>query len=491
MAYDIERVFVVIMENRSFDHMLGYLHQDNPAVDGIRRDDAAWLANWTNSWEGEGYAPHQSANPGATIAADPPHGRATIAEQMGMSDGGAFAMDGFASTYAKAKAKPRVDAAHPPASMGWFDAADVPVFDFLARNFAVCSRWFCSLPAGTQPNRMMAMGGSSKRDDNHFPLPDQRLVYDWLNERNIRWRVYHDGIPFFAMMPKWAKKFAIDKHFRSFDKMQADALAEGPSTFPQVVFIEPTYADAPHRGASNDDHAPEGIAEGQAFLHKVYRAITCNPAMFEKSITIITYDEHGGFFDHVSPPAVRTEPPPGGSYPAFETLGVRVPALIVSPHVKPGTVSGVLHDHCSILKLLGALFGNGWGYEPPVNARPVGDVLAMLNEPAGRAAPTPPPLPPAFASAGRSVNKSAGGGPAAVGKLLAAEAAARAGPGDSRVPGTEPANALQMGFQMALETVRALPPDEQAPYSDLLAAFPPDPAAAAVSPLPDRGSAKD
>lgn len=465
MSYDIERIFVVMMENRSFDHMLGYLQAHDPQIDGIRRNDTAWLGKWANQWSGHPYPPAQAFNPGATIAADPPHGRKAIEKQLGTHGANGFAMDGFVSTFAEMEEKPDVDPETPPPPMGWFDGDDVPVYDFLARNFAVCNRWFCSLPAGTQPNRLMAMSGSTKRDDNHFPLPNQRIVYDWLNERNIRWRVYHDGLPFFAMMPKWARPAATSKKFRNLDKMQSDVMNEAPDAFPQVIFVEPTYADAPHSGASNDDHAPAGVSNGQDFIRKVYNNIIRNPAIFEKSITIITYDEHGGFFDHVSPPKIRTDPPAGASYTPFASLGVRVPALIVSPYVEAGTVSDIVHDHTSVLKLLGETFGKGWGYEHPVNSRPVGNILDMLNKPEGRPAPAMPQPSAGFAEAESPSFKS-----------FESDVAL----GDSRVPGTVPANELQEGFQMALDEIRHLPPEEQGKFADLLAMFPPDPKVAAV-----------
>lgn len=465
MSYDIERIFVVMMENRSFDHMLGHLHAHDPRIDGIRRSDATWLSRWANDWSGHSYPPRQAFDPGATIAVDPPHGRKAIETQIGTYSDGGYPMDGFVSTYAQIEETPTVDPATPPPPMGWFDGSDVPVYDFLARNFAVCNRWFCSLPAGTQPNRLMAMSGSTKRDDNHFPLPNQRIVYDWLNERNIRWRVYHDGLPFFAMMPKWARPAATSKKFRSFDRMQADVMNEAPGTFPQVIFIEPTYADAPHSGASNDDHAPAGVTNGQAFIRKVYNNITRNRAIFDKSVTIITYDEHGGFFDHVSPPRIRTDPPAGAGYTPFASLGVRVPALIVSPYVEAGTVSDIVYDHTSMLKLLGEIFGNGWGYEHPVNSRPVGDILDMLNKPEGRPPPAMPQLHAGLAMAGAKSLKTAVPDDATE---------------NGRVPGTAPANELQQGFQMALDEVRQLPPEQQGKFADLLSMFPPDPEIAVV-----------
>lgn len=440
MAYDIGTIFVVLMENRSFDHMLGHLHADNPAIDGIRRDDPAWLDAVACVYGGHSYRPFKAANPAANIPADPPHETDKIRTQLGADGPSGFAMDGFITTYAPKV--PVISPAVPPAVMGWFDGPDVPVLDFLAKNFAVCNRWFSALPASTQPNRMMAMSGSTKHDDNVVPLPDQRLVYDWLNERPIRWRVYHHGLPFFMLMPKWAAKIPFDDHFRRFDQLIHDVVTEDPDTFPQVVFIEPTYADASFGSPANDDHAPAGVARGQVFLHDVYRAITASKAVFDRSVTIITYDEHGGFFDHVSPPKVPTKAPAGSNYAGFATLGVRVPAVIISPFVAPGTVHDGVHDHTSILKFIGEIFGGGYGYDQPVRGRPVGKVLEILNNPGGRAAPTMPDLPPGYLG-NQPLNAS--------------------------LPLTgDTSGATQRGFQRALEKVRRQAASENGKFADLL-----------------------
>jgi phospholipase C len=445
MTYDIGTIFVVLMENRSFDHMLGHLHADNPAVDGIRRDDEAWLDKTACPYLGQRYRPFRASNPAANIPVDPPHETDKIKIQMGLDGPGGFAMDGFVTTYGP-KA-PTVSSAVPPAVMGWFDGPDVPVLDFLARNFAVCNRWFAALPASTQPNRMMAMGGSTKHDDNVAPVPNQRLVYDWLNERPIRWRVYHHGVPFFMLMEKWATKIPFDDHFRRFDQLILDVEEEDAATFPQVVFIEPTYSDASFGKPANDDHAPAGVARGQAFLHDIYCAITKSKAIFDRSVTIITYDEHGGFFDHVSPPKVHTRAPAGSNYSAFETLGVRVPAVIISPFVKPGTVHDGVHDHTSILKFIGEIFGAGYGYDQPVRSRPVGNVLEILNNPAGRPAPTIADIPPGY---------------------LRNDALKAASLDAGVAPGATAPSQTQRGFMRALDKIRNRPGSENGKFADLL-----------------------
>jgi phospholipase C len=459
MSYDVGTVFIVMMENRSFDHMLGHLHASNPEIDGIRRDDPEWLAAHSNKHAGETYPLRQSRTPGEMLPGDPPHGRKAFELQLGAGEPSAFALDGFVANYAKAEERPRIDRAHPPAVMDWFDRDDVPVLSFLASQFRVCNRWHAALPAGTQPNKLMAMGGSTLLDHNQKGLPNQRLVYDWLEDVGTPWRVYHDGMPFFAMMPNWAPVVGRDQPFRKFERFAADLAAADPASFPRVVFIEPCYTSNPQLGTANDDHAPNGIARGQAFLRKVYEAIAASP-LWSRSVTVITYDENGGFYDHVSPPAVVTDPPPGANYQRFETLGVRVPAVIVSPYVRAGTVSNTLFDHTSILKLLGSLFGGQYGYEHPVNARPVGNAIDVLNNPGGRPAPRMPRASAGNAFAAREELAPAGG----------------------RVPGTLPSDDLEISFQMALDEIRKTG-DPEGKFSDLLAAFPPLTAGLPESPL--------
>jgi len=158
---------------------------------------------------------------------------------------------------------------------------------------------------------------------------------------------------------------------------------ESPDEFPEVVFVEPWYTDGPHHDVSRDDHAPSSIVGGQQFLNEVYRSIRVNPN-WAGTVMIVTYDEHGGFFDHVSPPQVVTDAPDAThSNPGFAYLGVRVPAIVVSPFVSAGSVCDKYLDHTSILKFIGQKFGerNGHvgGYSPLVDRRDVRSVYDVLN----------------------------------------------------------------------------------------------------------------
>jgi len=398
----IKTIVVVMMENRSFDHILGYLSLppfNRADVDG-QSTDPAWLARFTNTDKGQPLQPFLSTNPYTMPNEfDPPHERPYVAQHLGQLANGQYPMNGFPSAIPDSVS---ADPAVRRLVMSYFGAQQAPINDFFAKNFTICDRWFCSLPAGTQPNRLTAMSGMSMIQLNQTPLPDQELVYDWLTAHGVNWRVYHQGIPFFTMMLKWVPEILGDDHFRSFADLEADLVNTPPDSLPQVIFVEPTYGDAPHLGPSTDDHAPSGISFGQEFLMQVYNAVTASPSFWSNALMLVSYDEHGGFFDHVSPPLIPTAPPQAGLYPQFDSLGVRVPAYVISPFVAPGATSHLLFDHTSILKLLGQKFDSAGSYSTVVDARPVKSVAEALafdnpisNAPAAPAlnaylAPQPP-----------------------------------------------------------------------------------------------------
>ena len=270
----------------------------------------------------------------------------------------------------------------------------VPMMDFFARNFRIRDRWFSCLPAGTQPNRLMAMSGDTLIDQNVHVLPNQTLAYDWLDNHDVRWRVYHQGFfPFYAMMPSWMS-YTLKPNFKTFDHFEIDFQLEPDATFPQVIFIEPIYTDAPHESAPTDDHSPSSVYGGQELMRKIYMAMIQSPR-WNRSMLIVTYDEHGGFFDHEQPIPLETAAP-HDEYTPFATSGVRVPGLIISPLVSAGTCYRANLDHTSILKLLGDKFGQGGGYSPEVDRRAVGSVAEVLDLTAPRNDLPAPPDPATF-----------------------------------------------------------------------------------------------
>jgi phospholipase C len=160
------------------------------------------------------------------------------------------------------------------------------------------------------------------------------------------------------MMLKWVPEILSSPHFRCFNDLAGDLMNSSPDELPQVIFVEPTYQDAPHLGFATDEHAPSGVSNGQEFLMQVYNALVNSP-FWQKALMIVDYDENGAFFDHVSPPMISTDPQTGAAWKdmsSFVSLGPRIPAYVISPYVKPGSVSHTLLDHTSVLKLIGEKF---------------------------------------------------------------------------------------------------------------------------------------
>jgi phospholipase C len=240
----------------------------------------------------------------------------------------------------------------------------------------------------------MAMSGYTLNDVNQSViLPKQELVYDWLTKKKISWRVYHQGIPFFMMMDGWHLEMLNSDNFRSYEDFQEDLL-NTDEPFPQVVFIEPRYADAPHVEAPCDDHPPSPITAGQNFLKQIYSDLITNWDAWLKTLMIVTYDENGGFFDHVKPLPIPTNPRSEATfqYGPFATTGPRVPAYLISPFISKGAIYSKPLDHTSILKCIAKRFGDG-SYSPEVDTRPVGNIWDALDldEARGDDADFPPP----------------------------------------------------------------------------------------------------
>lgn len=412
MAFDltqIDTVVIVLMENRSFDHMLGHLSLgDHGAgrsdVNGLH-DDPQWIAEYINECSGAA-ASGPFHFKGLALSDDPPHEREYIAAQIGAPypwHDNRAPMNGFMKSYATTGVWS--DMCHEV--MGYYTQDEVPIIRYFADHFGVCDAWFACIPTSTQPNRLMAMAGYTLIDNTLGSIiPDHDLVYDWLEQRKDRvdWHVYHEGWPFFMLMPTWSARILSDAilqtRFDWLDKLE-ERLNQPPSK-PQVLFVEPKYTNDPMRTAvPSDDHSPSSIAGGQYFLRRVYAALRQNDEIWNRSLMIVTYDENGGLFDHASPLAIRTAPPVGANWKdrsPFTTTGIRVPALIISPLVKEASVYKEPLDHTSILRFLGQRFGDG-SYNRWVDQRrgvgSIKDVLDQYGLAAGRQnIPPAPHYPP-------------------------------------------------------------------------------------------------
>ena len=364
-----QTIVIVMMENRSFDHVLGHLSM---ARFGNRKDveglvDPETNLDYTNFLDGQGYQPFELKD--GPLLHDLPHSRARVATQLAKA-GSRFTMSGFADAYFQATGSK----INNPPSLGFLSPGDTPISSFLAAQYAVCDNWFAPLPTDTQPNRSVAYSGYSMIDDTKpRPIPTVKgsFIFEWLNSRNISWRVYHCGISFFTLFDRFHEE-VLGPNFRSFRHFPADFESESVAEMPGVIFIEPEYTDSPvHFGwIPNDNHPPTPIGPGENFLRDVYSLLTRDSAKWNRTLLITTHDEHGGFFDHVPPLAIPTAVPPHSLFPtAFESTGPRVPALIASSWIRPGTVFKGSMDHTSILQLLSEKFAGTPDYNDEVARR--------------------------------------------------------------------------------------------------------------------------
>ncbi len=385
----VKTVVLLMFENRSFDHILGHFAYENinSNLDGLKEP----LTAYNNVYKGDTYNAFAFQND-VQLPSDPPHEYIDVATQLAKSDvTGKFTMNGFVQSYAeKTNEVPNTEAL----PMGFFTSRQVPVSSFLAHNFCTCDRWFTSIPTSTQPNRNMAFFGDSASYLTTGGLINMNnSILDWMNKARIRWRVYHDGLSFFALYPKqW--KYVLGRNFKRYEDLAADILHEPEETAPQVIIVEPTYGDAPHIGSDrpNDNHPPLAMGWGEEFLRNTYRALIANPRKWEGTVFIVYYDEHGGFYDHVPPPGIPYQTKGTPPY-TFESLGPRIPAIIASPFVKPASVSHSIFDHTSVLNFLAEKFSPGHPITETVKNRHT-QGIASITEALTNEDTWSPPQPP-------------------------------------------------------------------------------------------------
>jgi phospholipase C len=239
-----------------------------------------------------------------------------------------------------------------------FSTAQLPVISALAANYAVSDAWFSSVPSDTWPNRAFFHAGTSNGNVVNGALPnpfdwDVRNIFNVLEDIGASWRVYHDTVIVpsltWLMFPNlWI--YSLD-HFSFFDTFKSDC-ANG--TLPQYSFLEPSFLVNP-----NDEHPPHDVIAGEQFLHDLWQAVSQSPA-WPETLLMITFDEHGGIYDHVHPPFGAATPDaksnPGKEGFTFNRFGVRVPAILVSPWIQAGTVFrspiATPYDHTSMLATL-------------------------------------------------------------------------------------------------------------------------------------------
>jgi phospholipase C len=314
---------VLMMENRSYDHYLGARSMlEGKPGDGL----TAKMMNLTMA--GQAIAPY-AATFETQCVLDPPHGWDIWDVQ---SDGGTNG--GFVRAYEQRTGATRE-------VMQYQMRENIPATWAIADNYASCDRWFCSVRGPTWPNRMYWHTGTSSGIMSNM-LPDGGFVwpslYHRLDAKGVDWCYYFTDLPVVSVV----SDLDLDGRVKRIEDFFQDAER---GRLPPVVYIDPGFS-------GNDDHPPHHTFLGQGLIASIYLALANGP-QWNQSLFLVTYDESGGFFDHVPPPLTSDEHAAAG----FDQLGFRVPTIAAGPYVKQGHVSSVVYDHTSMLKHFEVKYG--------------------------------------------------------------------------------------------------------------------------------------
>jgi phospholipase C len=316
----IETIVVVMMENRTYDHYLGSLELvEKRAVDGLKGGE-------TNP-ASDGTPVGVHALDTLVTPFDPPHGWDASHAQF---NGGQ--MDGFVTEYENDGSP------DPDEVMGYYTREQLPVTYALADAYTICSRWFASVMGPTWPNRFFLHCASSNGLQSNTLASGLTGILDALDAKGVSNAYYSSNLPFAAAYGRTATNKPIAEFFT----------AAQAGTLPSVCIVDPTFTALNTVG--NDDHPPADVSEGQAFLASIHDALAQSP-QWNKCLFIITYDEHGGYYDHVPPPTTTDE------RPEFEQLGFRVPSLVIGPMVRRGAVVDTVFEHVSVIATIQKRFG--------------------------------------------------------------------------------------------------------------------------------------
>ena len=368
----IETIVVVMMENRSFDHMLGYLHGTRPDVEGLSGTETNPCA---------GYVPDikiQNAqaivpDPHTKIRHGPDHGHTHVLAQVAGGN-----MSGFAQDY---------ETGFPGEGnrvLTYYTGDDLYAYDPLASSYGICDHWFSAHPGPTWPNRWITMSGTTPTVEN-FAVDDPRLgfmegatIFDILDGYGVDWRIFESDLSIIRTFDRYRLNTQRvvplkNRHdpSKSFEQVAKDG------KLPPVVWVEPNFSDLPPLSTANDDLVPVDLRRGQDFVARVFNALSKSP-QWQNMLLVLTYDEHGGFYDHVPPPGTPLGPPewydtatghglaaqvyfptephpdpdPDDHVKVPRHLGVRVPAFAISPWISQGSVCKEIFDHTSIIKTI-------------------------------------------------------------------------------------------------------------------------------------------
>src|SRR5580692_4422793 len=360
----INHIVQLMLENRSFDHMLGFLYPKSDTFEGLTGSESNTDAsgNTVTVYQIDHTATGAYFMPGA----DPGEGYAnTNAQLFGTGDPPSPPVatnKGFVTSFADAisydqRSKRSVQTGTTPSQiMGMFTPAGLPVLSGLAAGFAVCDHWYSSVPTETFPNRAFACAGTSQGHMNDGTSSyTVQSIFGLMTAHKLSWKIYgytaepltRDNYPDTTSAP--------ETFFGKFKDFQADAAA---GTLPAYSFLEPSWGST-----GNSQHPNYDVALGEAFIQQVYEALRSGPG-WNQTLLVITYDEHGGCYDHVPPPSGAI--PPDSSVGEFgfdfTRFGIRIPAVLVSPLIPAGTIYRVPAgttpiDHTSVLKTIELRFG--------------------------------------------------------------------------------------------------------------------------------------
>jgi phospholipase C len=339
----IEHIVVVTMENRSFDHFLGWLPNADGQQAGLSYMDSAGVSHSTHSLAGDYTGcPHP----------DPDHSYSGARVEY---DNGA--MDGFLRA-----------GSNDVYSIGYYGEQDIPFYAELARNYTACDRYFASILGPTFPNRLFLHSAQTDRLSDSTNFSSLPTIWDSLAAAGVSAKYFYSNVPFLAL---WGAKYlGISRLYEEF------LLRASTGTLPAVSFVDPRYTVLDD-GTGNDDHPHADIREGDLFLYQTFEAVARGPN-WANTVFIVNFDEWGGFFEHVAPPratAGNNVDPDLVNGKAL--LGLRVPTVVASPFSRGNPadprVSALVFDHTSVLKLIEWR----WGVAPLTPRDASNDVLNL------------------------------------------------------------------------------------------------------------------
>jgi len=355
---NLKHVVVLMMENRSFDHMLGALHAEDARINGLAGNET----NPDTANEPAQVAPQAEFQ--SQLDPDPDHSFPAVQKQLFFGTPGppaVAAMQGFVQSYWDQQH----NVAHSHKIMYYFAPGKLPVLHTLAQSYAVFNGWFSSIPGPTVCNRAFAHYGTSFGQVNLdiFYVKDaSESIYERMLAAGRTTKLYY-----FDPSSSTQEVVNLLKNqpqiFGTYQQFLEDCKN---NALPDYSFVEPNYSDHPGDDGgellASDQHPDHDVQAGEVFIASIYDAIRQNPDLWQSTALLITYDEHGGIYDHVPPPACI---PDGFHAPladtnnmpfAFDRLGVRVPSILVSPWIAKGTVvpgpedpaNGRVFEHASI-----------------------------------------------------------------------------------------------------------------------------------------------